>query len=273
MSKKISFWAALCLLLALVMTTAAAAARLPARRGTVTDDADVLGAQTASDIAAYAETVEDESGLRLHVALVHFLDGLDAQSYADALFDAWALGDWDVLLLGAAGEDAAAAAMGAEAARLLGRQSAESLMYTSSGFSALFAGQQYDAAFNAYFRAFNALLSKQTGTQLPLEGRFGSVSEGAHVPAGGSRLWDEVMNAISQSSEQREQARADRPDNGLGAGSWIVLALLALILFGQYRSRRPGANARRDGCGCSPLGWIVSLFGLNVLIDSFRGRR
>lgn len=119
--------------------------RLPAQRGALTDDADVLSAQTVSDFSSYAQQVEAETDLRLHVALVHFWDGLDAQAYADALFEAWNLGDMDILLCGAAGEDAFATAMGDGAADLLGRQSAENLMYTSSRFGTLFASQQYDA--------------------------------------------------------------------------------------------------------------------------------
>ena len=86
----------LCLCLCLVMVLAGpalASARLPVQRGAATDDADVLSAQTVSDFSSYAQQVEAETGLRLHVALVHFWDGLDAQAYADALFEAWALGD------------------------------------------------------------------------------------------------------------------------------------------------------------------------------------
>ena len=126
----------LCLCLCLVMALAGpalASARLPVQRGAATDDADVLSAQTVSDFSSYAQQVKAETGLRLHVALVHFWDGLDAQAYADALFEAWNLGDMDILLCGAAGEDTFATAMGDGAADLLGRQSAENLMcYCSS---------------------------------------------------------------------------------------------------------------------------------------------
>ena len=114
----------LCLCLCLVMALAGpalASARLPVQRGAATDDADVLSAQTVSDFSSYAQQVEAETGLRLHVALVHFWDGLDAQAYADALFEAWNLGDMDILLCGAAGEDTFATAMGDGAADLLGR--------------------------------------------------------------------------------------------------------------------------------------------------------
>ena len=139
MRLKRRFCLILCLLAALAVLPASALPRLPAHAGAVTDAADVLSAQTAADFSAYASEVEAETGLRLQVALVHFLDGLDARAYAEALFSAWELGDDDILLCGAAGEDAFAAAMGDGAADLLGRQSAENLMYTSSRFGTLFA--------------------------------------------------------------------------------------------------------------------------------------
>ena len=84
MRLKRRFCLILCLLAALAVLPASALPRLPAHAGAVTDAADVLSAQTAADFSAYASEVEAETGLRLHVALVHFWDGLDAQAYADA---------------------------------------------------------------------------------------------------------------------------------------------------------------------------------------------
>lgn len=266
----------LCLCLCLVMALAGpalASARLPSQRGAVTDDADVLSAQTVSDFSSYAQQVEAETDLRLHVALVHFWDGLDAQAYADALFEAWALGDKDILLCGAAGEDAFAAAMGDGAADLLGRQSAENLMYTSSRFGTLFASQQYDAALAEYCRAFNALLIKQTGAEISLDGLFGTPQvQTTPVPVSESRLWDEVMDAINDSSEDYQTRHESRQhtENGLSAGGWIVLAVLVLLVLRRSGRRRVGRA--RGGCGCAPLGWLFSLLGLNVLIDMFRRR-
>lgn len=260
----------LCLLLALT-GPALASARLPAQRGALTDDADVLSAQTVSDFSSYAQQVETETGLRLHVALVHFWDGLDAQAYADALFEAWALGDKDILLCGAAGEDAFAAAMGKDASDMLGRQSAENLMYTSSRFGTLFASQQYDAALAEYCRAFNALLIKQTGAEISLDGLFGMPQvQTTPVPVSESRLWDEVMDAINDSSADYQTRHESRrhTENGLSAGGWIVLAVLVLIVLRSGGRRRAGRA--RGGCGCAPLGWLFSLLGLNVLIDTFR---
>ena len=98
---KASFWKTLtALVLAVMLLTggvAAAQARFPERAAALTDDANALSQQMTADIAAYAQKVEDVTGVKLNVVLVHFLDGEPVQTYADALFarcwpiirDAW----------------------------------------------------------------------------------------------------------------------------------------------------------------------------------------
>ena len=259
----------LCLLILLVAPALALAdARMPVQRGTVTDDADILSAQTAADVTAFAERVKDETDIALHAAAVHFLDGLDVQTYANQLFEKWELGENDMLLLVAAGEDSAATAMGRDVEKQLGQANAENLMYTSSSFQTLLRTQQYDEAFAAYYTALNTLLEKQTGESL-IGKLFGTQpAPETTVQDFGSELWGEVMEAIQDSSSdyQAYHAQHEKQDNGITAGGWIVLVILAFIVLRQKRSRRRG----RNGCGCSPLGWIFSLLGLNFLVDFFR---
>lgn len=278
---KKAFVRLLCLCLALLVPACAlAAARMPAMRGTLTDDADILNTQIAADIATYAEKVQKETDISLHVALVHFLDGLDAQTYANRLFEKWNLGDDDMLLLGAAGEDSFATAMGKNVQKKLGKSNAENLMYTSSAFSSLFRSQQYDAAFCAYFQAMNALVNKQLDAGIRLGTLFGSVesTDQSQTQSFGSQLWSEVMQEIYDTSETHQEYQAEhrQSGNGMSAGEWIVLAVLIAIVFSQSTPARKGRrnrDYRSYGCGCSPIGWLFSLFGINVLIDTLRGRR
>ena len=259
----------LSLLLLALPLSALGATRMPERRGAVTDDADVLSTQTAADLAAFIEEVEDETELSLHVAIVHFLDGLDAQAYAAELFTRWNLGNDDILLLGAAGEDTFATVMGADASKQLGRTNAENLMFTSSSFGSLFAAQRYDEAFASYCTAFSALVQKQLDETIRMDGLFGqavpSITEQAQNF--GSELWSGVMDAITQSGEsyQHEHDRREREENGLTAGGWIVLIILVMIVLRRNKYER----RKRPGC----LGWILGLFGANILVDLLRGRR
>ncbi|MEG0742536.1 MAG: TPM domain-containing protein [Clostridia bacterium] len=277
----------LCMMLMILLALASAApalaaARMPANRGTLTDDADVLNAQTAADIATYAVRVGDETDIRLHVAIVHFLDGLDANTYATRLFEAWGLDDMDMLLLGAAGEDTFATAMGAGVEQKLGRKNAENLMFTSSAFSELFRKQQYDAAFGKYFIALNTLLNKQYNANIKLGKLFESAQSPTQaaqpvtdVRTFGSQLWDEVMTSIQDSTDNYQTYHETRKheSNGMNAGGWIVLLIIIAILFGNSdparRSRKQG-RASDMGCGCGPLSWIVWALGLNVFFNRRR---
>lgn len=258
----------LCLAMALAVLplTACAAVRMPVQRGIVTDDANVLSTQTVHDVNEYAELLSDKAEIGVHVAVVHFLDGLDAQTYADRLFEKWELGDDDLLLLAAAGEDSCAASMGSEAADKLGKANAENLMYTSSAFAGLLRTQQYDAAFNAYFTALNTLVEKQTGKSIRMGTLFGSQPAPESTVNFGSQLWTEVMTALEDSgAELREDLeRHEKEDEELTAGGWIVLIVLFVIIMKQSRKSR---RFERRGCGCSPLGWLFGLLGLGWLFN------
>ena len=75
----------ICLFLVMMLTvtgvSALADARMPALRGALTDEADVLSGTMSTAITEYADTVDDETDMDLYVVFVHFLDGLDAQTY------------------------------------------------------------------------------------------------------------------------------------------------------------------------------------------------
>ena len=260
-------------LILLVPLCALGALRMPEHRGTVTDDANVLSAQTVSDLNSYAQKLAEKADVNLHVALVHFLDGAEVQSYANTLFDLWELENDDLLLLGAAGEDSFAAVMGNDVQKVLGKTNAENLLFTSSEFSSFFRTQQYDAAIAAYCTALNELVHKQTGESIRMDGLFGQATADPiqQVQQYGSALWSDVMQSISESSQDylAHHEREEREENGLTAGGWIVLIVLIVIMTRQSKAQRRYGQRRRSGC----LTWILGLFGLNIFIDFLRGRR
>lgn len=263
--------ALLCFMLLALPLGALGAARMPELRSSINDSADVLSAQTTEDLTEFCKLVAQKTELNLYVATVHFLDGLDAQTYAAQLFDRWNLGQKDLLLVCAAGEDSFATAMGAEAGQLLGKANADNLLYTSSEFGALFRTQQYDAALAAYCKGLNALLKKQTGTEVRMDGLFGQKAQAAPQQRDslGGELWREVMEAITETSEdyQTHHSEIKREEEGLTAGGWIVLMILISIVLRQNRRDRRIRRERRSGCGCSPIGWILGLLGLHWMFD------
>lgn len=269
----------LCILLCLLMLplSALGAARMPEWRANINDTADVLSAQTVADLAEFSKLVTQEENIDLHVVTVHFLDGMEPQTYAEQLFAKWELSSEDLLLVCAAGEDSFATAMGEEAEQVLGRANADNLLYTSSEFGELFRTQQYDAAMAAYSKGLNSLLEKQTGSAVRMDGLFGEESLTMGEPLDvdeyfekyGGALWNDVMDAINEASVdyQAYYDEEEREENGLTAGGWIVLIILIMIVLRQNKHDRARRRERRTGCGCSPLGWIIGLLGLGFLFD------
>lgn len=256
----------LCIMVLLVPFGAMAAVRMPEMRGNVNDSADVLSAQTTADLADFIKQVTKRADIDLYVATVHFLDGMDVQAYTDQLFVKWGLTDEDLLLVGAAGEDSFAVHMGALVESKLGKTNVENLLYISSEFGELFRAQRYDAAIGSYCAAFNTLVEKQLGKGVRMETMFGGeeITASGQFDEYGEALWKDIMDSISQSTHdyQDHYEREERESKGLTAGGWIVLLILISILFRKNRGDRRGC-----GCGCSPLGWILSLLGLGFLFN------
>jgi uncharacterized membrane protein YgcG len=275
---------ALMLACALLLPAAAlGGARYPESAGILTDDANALGQTMAADIAAYADRVESATGLRLHVAVVLFLDGETAQSYADALFTRWSLGEDDLLLLGAAAEDTFAFASGADVKAKISDASLSALLY-ASGFATDFQNQRYDDAFGAFFMDFNTLLKKQYGETIALGELFAAYQPAAAAtaaptatPASAAQsaeeaayaLWTSTMDSIGDSVQHyRDTRREDENGGGLSTGGWIVLVIIVLIVLGQTG---PARRAGRGGCGCSPIGWLFGGLGLGAWLEHRSG--
>lgn len=297
----------ICGILSLVMMLTAAtafAARMPVSRGVLTDDADVLSNDMSAAIVEYADDVKDETGVEMQVAVVHFLDGLDAQTYASQLFKKWELGDEAVLLLCAAGEDSFATAMGSKAESKLGRQNMDNLMYTSSEFANHIGRQEYDVAFAKYFVAFNDLANKRYDEKLTLPRTITKtasvgVQEGEAIQPVGSAnsagsLWNQIVSGMgdfengesgvfipgmwSQAVQGVENNSSnytsyyndhDLGENGLGVGGWIILIILVMIIFSQShparKAKRNFRSYRNQQRQSGGKGWLFGLLGLAVL--------
>lgn len=251
-----------------------AAARYPTLRGTVTDDTNVLSEDLVKDIAKLNERAEDDTDVRLHVALVHFLDGENVQTYANTLFERWDLGKTDFLLVGAVGEDRFATVTGDSLKEQFSDANAQNLLY-SSRFSDLFKAQQYNEALAQYFIAFADMLNKQYSVKIKTSNLFsqyrGTVQSNpspavTNISDFASGLWGEVRSAIDAGAteyERHQEERRGREGNGMSATGWIVLVVLFVLIFGNRSSARKGRA--RGGCGCAPIGWIIGLLGLHSL--------
>lgn len=91
-----------------LIAAAALAIEVPYLTGRVTDNAEVLKAETQQQLAAYLKSYEEETTNQIAVLTVPSLDGEDIESYAEQVFNTWKLGrkgkDNGVLLLVAPNE-------------------------------------------------------------------------------------------------------------------------------------------------------------------------
>ena len=256
---------------------AQAKTRYPALRGTVTDDAGVLSESVRQDLVTLQERMDDaDVDVKLYVALVHFLDGEEAQAYADAVFAQSGLDEDAVLVLGAAGEDRYAVSAGKDALKLLQAARLNDL-FVSSGFATQFKGQQYNAAIGQYAVALARYAGERADETVNVAGLFGEATEQPQ-PAedetgalyNGVTSFDEFLSTLIATESTRPQPTA-RPEThreeesgGLSPLGWIVLVLLVMLLLGQSDSARRAR--RRVGCGCSPLGYLFSALGISALL-------
>jgi uncharacterized protein len=84
-----------CFLAALVLCLASLALALdfPPLTGRVVDQANIMTAQSRTDLEAKLKELEDKSGIQLVVATVKSLQGSDVETYANDLFRSWKLGE------------------------------------------------------------------------------------------------------------------------------------------------------------------------------------
>src|SRR5262249_7644659 len=79
--------------LALCLASLALALDFPPLTGRVVDQANIMTAQSRTDLEAKLKELEDKSSIQLVVATVKSLQGGDVETYANGLFRSWKLGE------------------------------------------------------------------------------------------------------------------------------------------------------------------------------------
>jgi uncharacterized protein len=82
-----------CLVVLCLLATFAFALDFPPLTGRVVDQANVMTAESRSDVEAKLKDLEDKSGIQFVVATVKSLQGGDIETYANQLFRFWKLGE------------------------------------------------------------------------------------------------------------------------------------------------------------------------------------
>lgn len=275
MKRIISIFCALLLMLALPLSSALAEPRYPARQSVVTDAAAVLSTSIINEITQYAQALEKSAKVKLHVLTVDFLDGLNADRYGETLRSKWNLGDNDLLLLLAIGEDSFGSYGGKDVNRLISQQVQSKLL--SAQLEGPFLRQDYDGALAAYLPALNQEIAKNGGKAPDITGLFG-IQKSAPAPQSTDwaedwlRRWDDT-HAQPKDESLRARVTEEDTDTGFSLGKVILTIFLLTVIFGDHgRRRHRGYGRRYDrrdgcGCGCAPFSSLLAALGLWKLWD------
>lgn len=283
MTQRFNRWLTLVVLLILAvcaaMPSAQAQPQYPENMGVVCDVADVFSSETVEDIKAFHATLLDKTGVGFYVVTVHFLDGQDIRTYAQTLFARWGLGENDLLLLMAVGEDTFYSVAGSSLVKVFAQDTQQHLLssYLEKNFMAL----KYNEAIASYIPALSSVLAKQYNKTITLPERMAASQPQAQATAAAtatpwSESWESVLDTAldtaldsidrvfggsTSDNRQNQESVLTREDknSGISLGSTLVLAIVLWLIFGKKSRRRDG---RRNGCGCSPLGWLFAAFGL-----------
>ena len=167
----IALLAALVLCLGLTAPAFAETKYPPRPQGTVADLAGVLGEQSIADLETLNTRLNTAVGGKLYVLTRHFLGGVNATTYAKKVFDVWALGTNDALLLMVIGEETYALSLGAEAEKAVPADTQISLQ--ANRFRGAYLARQYDEALSQLALNLGQSLAKAKNQTLDVSGLFG----------------------------------------------------------------------------------------------------
>lgn len=225
----------LCLFLLLLMTAATAMAepRYPAQTGVATDGAAVLSVRLLQDLRTLDKRLDRADAPHLYVVTVDFLDGSDAQAYADALFQRWHLPEDAMLLLLAVGEECYAISSGRNVDRLVAPAIQQKLLMTY--LHEPFLAQRYDAAVAGFASAVVNEFNKACGSAVRTDDLFRNAS---------ATLFDNWAGTQSHASAALPAGSIlTREDKGTGFSllKVIFIVVLLVLIFGSFRKvRRAG---------------------------------
>lgn len=224
----------------------------PRPQGVTADLAAVLGDDVIQDLEELSSRLEKAADGHIYVLTRHFLGGVDAQRYADKVFEVWGLNGNDALLLMVIGEESYALALGASAKTAVSAETRTALL--ASSFRTPFLDREYDKAVSGLSLSLAQSLAKAKGETLDVSGLFGQASASAASaakatpkPQSSSEFWNSMFarddyNATETNNEQiwtNWKIEWNREENSINWRSIIIWALVIYFLFFRKKRQRP----------------------------------
>ncbi len=228
----------------------------PLMQGTVTDLANVLGTQTATDIAELSTRLSTQTGSSLYVVTRHFLGGADTKAYARELFGRWGLTQNDALLLMVIGEDSYALVLGDALQSIMPAEVQSTTLSTT--FRTPYLNRQYDQAVAGLSLKLVEQISRSYNTTVSSAGLLGQTAlQSTPAPQTynsnswssffGSDFWQSGSTYSYESSNDIYIQQYEKSKSSSGIGIWQIIFLL--ILFNVVRKKARKSSIRKAARG------------------------
>ncbi|MBR0407517.1 MAG: TPM domain-containing protein [Clostridia bacterium] len=241
----IALLAALVLCLSLTAPAFAETKYPPRPQGTVADLAGVLGESVITDLETLSSRLSAVTGGKIYVLTRHFLGGVNASNYAKKVFDVWALGANDALVLMVIGEETSAMALGSEAGKALPNDTQISLL--ANHFRTPFLARQYDEAVSQLALNVSQSLAKAKGQTLDVTGLFGqAVIQSTPQPQKAEDWWYGMFARDDYDARENDDDRYwqdwrnewNYEETRINWRSVIIWGLVIYFLFFRKKRRR-----------------------------------
>ena len=223
----------------------------PRPQGVAADLAAVLGDDVIAGLSELSDRLDNAAGGKIYVLTRHFLGGVEAQRYADKVFEVWSLGENDALLLMVIGEDSYALALGSAAKNALSAETRTALL--ASCFRAPFLDRRYDAAVSELSQNLAQALAKARNASLDTAGLFGFQEPTAEAPQAtakpqsASDFWNSMFARDDYESTESDnkqlwtdwKTKWNREEKSINWRSVIIWALVIYFLFFRKKRRQP----------------------------------
>ena len=211
--------------------------QLPVPQGAAADWAGVLSGDTIADLDILSQRLQSAAGGKIYVVTRHFLGGADTLAYGQYLFDDWALGEMDALLLMVIGEENYTLILGRKAEKLLPQESRNTLL--AQHFRSAYLNRDYDGAVAGLLPALSENLSRAAGKTMDTAGLFGRAAQES-IPE--TKTWASLWNGMfAQVEEEEERNWAEEKAQEEMESNWrtvIIWGLVIYFLFFRKKRRR-----------------------------------
>ncbi len=241
--------------------------RFPLKGEKVNDTANILSAQAITQIQSFSQDLAPKANIDFWVTTVHFLDGMEVQAYAKALFSHWQLPKNAFLLVLSPGEDRYATFAGEDLTSLFSVQNQQQLL--STYLEADFLNLHYDQAILHYLSGLSSYLEKHLSLTLspPKVAQVPSTPSAVQDP---NLLWGEEIKDFTKDigkAAKNAAKKASSEARKINGGQVFFIILLLLLIFGNRKQKNLATTAGCLGCGCGPLGWLFAILGLSKFFN------